>query len=41
MNDLCDLTLDKLADLSREVHIEVYSHFDVLTEVCIWWVFSG
>ena len=41
MNDLCDLTLGKLADLSREVHIEVYSHFDVLTEVCIWWGFSG
>ena len=35
MDDLCDLTSAKLGDLSREVHIEVYSHFDVLTEVRI------
>ena len=33
MNDLCDLTLAKLGDLSREVPVEVYSYFDVLTEV--------
>ena len=33
MNDLCDLTLEKLEDLSREVHVEVYSYFDVLTGV--------
>jgi len=35
MDDLYDLTLVKLVDLSREVHIEVYSSFDVLTEVRI------
>ena len=35
MDGLCDLTLDKLVDLSREVHVEVYSYFDVLTEVRI------
>ena len=35
MFDLCDLTLDKLASLSHEVHIEEYSHFDVLTGVRI------
>jgi len=35
MNDLYDLTLAKLGDLSREVHIDVHSHFDVLTEVRI------
>ena len=35
MFDLCDLTLDKLANLSHEVHIEEYSHFDVLTGVRI------
>jgi len=33
MNDLCDLTLDKLGDLSREVPVEVFSYFDVLTGV--------
>jgi len=33
MDGLCDLTLAKLGVLSREVHIEVYSYFDVLTEV--------
>ena len=33
MDDLCDLTLDKLANLSHGVHIEEYSHFDVLTGV--------
>lgn len=33
MNNLCNLTLDKLGDLSREVHVEVYSYFDVLTGV--------
>ena len=41
MNDLHDLTLVKLADLSREVQIEVYSYFDVLTEVHIFVAFSG
>ena len=35
MLDLCDLTLDKLTSLSHEVHIEEYSHFDVLTGVRI------
>ena len=34
MDGLCDLTLDKLANLSHEVHIEEHSHFDVLTGVC-------
>ena len=34
MEDLCDLALDKLANLSHEVHIEEYSYFDVLTGVC-------
>ena len=33
MEDLCDLTLDKLGELSREVYIEDYSYFDVLTGV--------
>ena len=33
MNDLYDLTLDKLGSLSLEVRIEAYSHFDVLTGV--------
>ena len=33
MGDLCDLALDKLGNLSREVRIEQYSHFDVLTGV--------
>jgi len=35
MDDLYDLTLEKLGDLSREVPVEVYSHFDVLTQVRI------
>ena len=35
MDDLCDLTLDKLWDLSCEVRIEEYSQFDVLTGVRI------
>ena len=35
MNGLYDLTLGKLGNLSRETHVEVYSYFDVLTEVCI------
>lgn len=33
MNDMCDLALDKLGDLSSEVHVEVYSYFDILTRV--------
>ena len=33
MNDLYDLTLNKLGNLSLEVPIEVYSYFDVLTGV--------
>ena len=41
MNDLCDLTLNKLGELSREVLIETYSYFDVLTEVRILVVFLG
>ena len=35
MGRLCDLTLEKLANISLEVHIEQYSHFDVLTGVRI------
>ena len=35
MNRLCDVTLEKLANISLEVHIEQYSHFDVLTGVRI------
>jgi len=34
MVGLCDLALDKLANLSYEVHIEEHSYFDVLTGVC-------
>ena len=41
MNDLCDLTLAKLGDLSREVPVEVYSYFDVLTEVLFQWFHPG
>ena len=41
MNDLCDLTLGKLGSLSREMHVEVYSHFDVLTGVRIYCGSSG
>ena len=33
MGGLCDLTLGKLGNLSYEVHIEEYSHFDILTGV--------
>jgi len=33
MDELFHLTLDKLGDLSREIRVEVYSHFDVLTQV--------
>ena len=33
MTSLYDLTLDKLGNLSLEVRIEMYSHFDVLTGV--------
>ena len=33
MDGLCDLTLAKLGDLSRELHVEVYSYSDVLTRV--------
>jgi len=39
MDDLYDLTLNKLGALSCEVHVEVYSHFDVLTEVRVLVVF--
>ena len=35
MNNLCDLTLNRLGTVSREIHVEVYSHFDVLTGVRI------
>ena len=35
MEGLCDLTLDKLGNISNEVHIEDYSQFDVLTGVRI------
>ena len=35
MGSLCDRTLEKLGNISFEVHIERYSHFDVLTGVCI------
>ena len=35
MDDLCNLALDKLTNLSHEVRIEQYSHFDVLTAVRI------
>jgi len=35
MNDLCDLTLNKVGGLSREVRVELYSYFDVLTGVRI------
>ena len=33
MDDLCDLTLDKLGGLSRGMYIEDFSYFDVLTGV--------
>ena len=35
MDDLCDLTLDKLGNVSHEAHVEEYTHFDVLTGVRI------
>ena len=35
MDDLYNLALGKLGDLSREVHIEEYSQFDALTGVRI------
>ena len=35
MDDLCDLALERLGDISREVHIEQHSQFDVLTGVRI------
>ena len=35
VDDICDLALEKLADLSREVHMDEYSHFDALTGVRI------
>ena len=37
MDDICDLALGRLASLSYKVHIEEYSHFDVLTGVRILW----
>ena len=41
MDGLCDMTLAKLGDLSREVSVEVYSYFDVLTEVRILLAYPG
>jgi len=41
MEDLYDVTLDKLANLARKVHIEEYSQFDVLTGVRISVVVPG
>ena len=35
MDRLCDLTLERLGDVSLEVRIEQYTHFDVLTGVRI------
>ena len=35
MEELCDLALDKLGNISNEVHIDEYSQFDVLTGVRI------
>ena len=35
MTKLCEQALDKLGALSREVHVEVYSCLDVLTEARI------
>jgi hypothetical protein len=35
MNDLYDLTVAKLGNLSLEVRIEVFTHFDILTGVSI------
>ena len=39
MDDLFDLTLIRLRDISREVRVEAYSYFDVLTGVRISVVF--
>ena len=33
MDHLCHLTLEKLGNISLEVHIEQYTHFDVFTGV--------
>ena len=33
VNGLYDLTLDKVGNLSLEIRIDEYSHFDVLTGV--------
>ena len=33
MDKLCDLTLDRLRNLSHEAHIKEFKHFDVLTGV--------
>ena len=41
MDDLCDLALGKLGDLSLEVHIGEYSQFDGLTGVWISVVLLG
>ena len=35
MDNMYDLTLVRLGDLSREVRVEAYSYFDVLTGVRI------
>ena len=35
MDNMCKLALDRLANLSYEAHIEEFTHFDVLTGVCI------
>lgn len=40
MGDLCNLALGRLGDLSREVRIEEYSQFDVLTGVRITVLFT-
>ena len=33
MDDLCDMTIEKLGNVSHEAHIEEYTHFDFLTGV--------
>ena len=40
MNNLCDLTLGKLGNLSLEVHIDEYSYPDILTGVRICLLFQ-
>ena len=35
MDDLCDLAIEKLGNVSYRAHIEEYSHFDLLTGVRI------